>query len=110
VLDEFKLDIVSESNQMDDRSCVTPAHCFREEYTSPHCKCAGDDTVARSCVVLMSDPFLRTTMPLDVNDAYDVLLWAFVIGVSSSEIVDAVRAFGPDARNIHREVCRQGEG
>ena len=57
----------------------------------------------------MSDSDVSRTIPahVDVADSYDVMLWAFVIGVAPAEIVDAVCMVGAEPRQVYEELRRR---
>jgi hypothetical protein len=44
---------------------------------------------------------------VDVNDSADVEKWAKVLGISESELVFAVKEFGPVIRDIRRGKLNQ---
>ncbi len=46
---------------------------------------------------------------IDVNDESSLLKWEAVLGLSRSEIIEAVKNFGPVVRDIRRGLRAQNE-
>ncbi|MET0936035.1 MAG: DUF3606 domain-containing protein [Luteibacter sp.] len=58
----------------------------------------------------MADDYASHTTHIEVDDAFDVMVWGLVLNVTPAAILEASRIVGPDALQVQQYLARGGKG